>query len=310
MVGPRGRVDPSPGVAVPWRARSRARPSRPTCCRSRRWCRRGSRRTPELTQQRSSRLCRRRSRTSSRRKKKSGLPNITNVGVRSGSVLIMCSAFSSTGSAMSVMTSSICGTPPIAVVRIESTVRSPSRCSSERTAESVRAGLPVDVERGRVVEVDVVVVAPGEALDLRVDLADLVRRAGGEVRARPVVVDQRVPVGLRDPTPPAKWSPSSTVITKSVLPLLIPCCSRFVEERLEGGVVVLQLLQVRQLTGPGGRARVRVAGEVRDVQVVRVGDVPVGHGDAGLLHRPRRSRACSSRTSRRSPGSRSCRAGR
>ena len=101
------------------------------------------------------------------------------------------------------------------------------------------AGLAVDVERRRVVEVDVELSAVGlvgdQALDVRVDLADLVRRARSEIRA--------AASGCRSASsgrtaacrrPPAKWSPSSTVITKSVLPLLIPCCCEVLEEVLEG----------------------------------------------------------------------------
>ena len=39
----------------------------------------------------------------------------------------------------------------------------------------------------------------------------------------------RLPSGCGVPVPPAKWSPSSTVITKSVFDLLIPCAARLVK---------------------------------------------------------------------------------
>ena len=45
-------------------------------------------------------------------KKKSGFPKSTNVGVLCGSAVIMCSALSSTVSAMSVVIGTVCTTPP------------------------------------------------------------------------------------------------------------------------------------------------------------------------------------------------------
>ena len=52
------------------------------------------------------------------------------------------------------------------------------------------------------------------------------------------------------------------------------------EERAEGVVVFLQLLDVAGLTGPVGEVD-RARGPVL---VVGIGDVRVGNGDAGLLH--------------------------
>ena len=55
--------------------------------------------------------------------------------------------------------------------------------------------------------------------------------AGHEVERRVqlrVVVDERTRfVGSGVPVPPAKWSPSSTVTTNSVLLLSMPCAARF-----------------------------------------------------------------------------------
>ncbi len=56
--------------------------------------------------------------------------------------------------------------------------------------------------------------------------------------------------GCGVPTPPAKWSPSSTVMTKSVLCLVDPVVLEVLEEVLEGGVVRLQLLRCPSSPGP------------------------------------------------------------
>ncbi len=75
-------------------------------------------------------------------KKKSGLPNITNVGVRFGSVLTMCRAFSSTGSAIDTVRLTVCGTPLWRTYG-STEVRLPTFCSSARTPGSVGPGWPL-----------------------------------------------------------------------------------------------------------------------------------------------------------------------
>jgi hypothetical protein len=73
------------------------------------------------------------------KKKYSPRANIVNVGVRRGSVLTMCSAFSSTGSA----SRSVSGTvvPPFTYGSVA--VSAPTSRSSLRTAGSLRSGWPL-----------------------------------------------------------------------------------------------------------------------------------------------------------------------
>src|SRR5204862_150528 len=69
-------------------------------------------------------------------KKKSGLANIVNVGVRAGSAFTMCSAFSSTGSARRSVSGTV--VPPLTYGSVA--VSAATSRSSPRTDASVRAG--------------------------------------------------------------------------------------------------------------------------------------------------------------------------
>ena len=75
-------------------------------------------------------------------KKKSGLPNIVNVGVRFGSALIMCSVFSSTGSASACVSGTVCTAPPLRTYG-SSEVSPPTSARASRTAASVGPGWPL-----------------------------------------------------------------------------------------------------------------------------------------------------------------------
>ena len=68
---------------------------------------------------------------------------------------------------------------------------------------------------------------------------------------------------------PTKWSPSSTVKTKSVLLLLIPCVSEPIKELAERLVIVFQLLNIVRFT----RATGRMDFTRNTVLVVRIRDV-------------------------------------
>ena len=105
---------------------------------------------------------------------------------------------------------------------------------------------------------------------------------------------------------PTKWSPSSTVKTKSVLLLLIPCGGEPVEELAERFVVVFQLLHVVRFARTAGG--VDLACDA--VLVVRVGDVPEGDRDSLLLHLRDVGEGRGRETARQSPGSPAARTGR
>ena len=150
-----------------------------------------------------------------------------NVGVRFGSALTMCSVFSSTVSASRCAI----GTSAPFCVRVGRRAP-PTSCSSWRRVGSVRLGLAVDVERRRVVEVDVERRLAAGSSAPRFALTSPIWFAGHGVTAVSDAVRSACRLsapglaGSGEPVPPAKWSPSSTVTTKSVLLLSIPSCLR------------------------------------------------------------------------------------
>src|SRR5438874_218430 len=153
--------------------------------------------------------------------KKSALPNSVNVGVRCGSAVSMCSAFSSTGSAKAWAT---CTTCPL--LRYGSgSVRFARLCSSERTLASVRAGLPFTYTVGASSEWTKKSDRP--VARRRSRLTSPIWFDGQAVSTLQFAcVYASEPSGCGVPTPPAKWSPSSTVNANSVLLLLIPSFAR------------------------------------------------------------------------------------